>query len=341
MDHLLTLARRQSRRRLIQGGLASVGLGLLSGCSVPSPWTRKVYRVGVMGERAADPAEIRLWQAFRLGLQERGWVEGDNLLLEHRWAEGDPTRLPALAADLVQLKVDLIVARSSIFTQAAREATSTIPIVFVAHADPVATGHVASLGHPGGNATGQALLQTVLGSKSLELLTSADPTIRRVAVVWHPDTPSHTPGLKGLEEPARALGVDLQPVGVRIATDFDDAFSAMAREGAQGVFLLATPLIFNERQRWIDLALRHRLPTMYQAREAAEAGALMAYGPNYEALWRSAASFVDRILKGAKPADLPVEQPTKFDFIINLKTAQTLKLTVPQALLQQATELFQ
>jgi putative tryptophan/tyrosine transport system substrate-binding protein len=334
----------RSRRRFLQGSLALAGLGLLAGCGRPSlPWWagRTVYRIGVMGERGSDPAEARLWEQFRLGLRERGWVEGENVALEYRWADGDPARLPGQAADLVRVGVDLIVARSSIFTQAAKEATASIPIVFVAHADPVATGHVASLAHPGGNVTGQAILQTVTGSKSLELLTAAVSGTARVAVLWHPDTPSHTPGLQGLEDPARALNIQLQAVAVRSGAEFEGAFAAMVRAGAQAVLILATPFFFNERRRWIELALAHRLATMYQAREAADEGALMTYGPNYDALWRNAPSYVDKILRGAKPADLPVEQATRFDFFINLKTAQALGLTIPQSVLQQATELIQ
>ena len=335
---------RLGRRRVLQGGVALAGLGLVVGCGQASlPWqgTRTVSRVGTLGEKASDPAEARLWQAFRVGLQERGWIEGENLLVEPRWAEGNAARIPELAADLVRLKVDLIAARSSIFTQAARAATSTIPIVFIAHADPVATGHVASLARPGGNATGQAVLQTVLGSKSLELLSAVVPGLVQIAVLWHPDTPSHTPNLKGLEEPAHALQMQVQPIAARNAAELDGAFSVMAREGAQAVLILATPFFYNERQRWVELALTQRLPTMYSSREAAEAGGLMTYGPNLEALWRSAPVFVDKILKGAKPADLPVEQATKFDFAINLKTAQILRLAIPQSVLVQATELIQ
>ena len=332
------------RRRMLQGGVALAGLGLLVGCGQASlPWqqARKVYHVGILGEKASDPAEAHLHQALRLGLQERGWIEGEQDLLEYRWTEGDAARIPGLAADLARLPVDLIVVRSSIYTQGAKEATSTIPIVFVSHADPVATGHVESLAHPGGNITGLAILQTVLEPKRLELLRATAPAAGRIAVLWHPDTPSHAPGLRALEAPARALGVELQPVGVRTVADLEGAFAAMARAGAQAVLLLATPFFITERQRWIQLALTHRLPTIYSIRDAVEAGALMTYGPNVEALWRGAATFVDKILKGAKPADLPVEQATTFELIVNLNTAQAIGLTIPQSILQQATEIIQ
>ena len=344
MDRLAALARHSGRRRrFLKDGLTLVSVGMLVGCGrgVLRWQTRKMYSIGVMGERGSDPAEARLWDQFRLGLRERGWIDGENIAFEYRWADGNSAQIPGQAADLVHLAVDLLVVRSSIFTQSAKDATSSISIVFVAHADPVATGHVESLAHPGANITGQAVLQTVTGSKSLELLCAVLPRPERVAVLWHPDTPSHTPGLKGLEEPARALHVQLQPVTARNATELDGAFATMSREGAQAVLILATPLFYNERRRWADLALTHRLPTMYQVKEAAEDGALMTYGPNFDHLWRGAAVFVDKILRGAKPADLPVEQATRFDFIVNLRTAQALGLTIPPSVLQQATDTIQ
>src|SRR5205823_7591080 len=177
---------------------------------LPGQQAGKVYRVGVLGDQGADPAEARLWQTFRLGLQELGWSEGGNLVIEYRWVEGNAARLPDLADDLVRLQPDLITTRASLFTQAAKEATSSIPIVFIAHADPVGTGHVASLARPGGNLTGVALLQTPLGTKGLELLSAVVPGAQRIGVLWHPGTPSHAPGLKALEEAGRTLSVQLQ-----------------------------------------------------------------------------------------------------------------------------------
>jgi ABC-type uncharacterized transport system substrate-binding protein len=335
---------RHSRRRFLRDSLTLVGVGLAVGCgqlALPGQQPRKVYRVGILGERAADPAEARFHQALRLGLREHGWIEGENLLIEHRWAEGDSSRIPDLAADLVRLPVDLIVVPSSIYTQGAKQATSSIPIVFVSHADPVGTGHVESLARPGGNATGQAVLQTPLGTRLLDLLSAAVPTARKIAVLWHPDTPSHPPVLKALEEPARSIQVQLQPVEARVAADLDGAFAAMTRDGAQAVMVLGTPVFRVERQRWAELALRHRLPSICSWREGAEAGALMGYGPNLVKLWGSVAVYVDKILKGTKPADIPVEQAREFDFVINLKTAQTLGLTIPQSVLAQVTELIQ
>jgi len=301
----------------------------------------KVYRVGILGDKASDPVETRLWQVFRLGLRERGWIEGGNILIEPRWAEGNFARLPELVADLVRLKVDLIVARSSQFVQPAKEATSSIPIVFVVHADPVGTGHVASLAKPGGNITGLALLQTELGPKGLELLSSVVPATKRIAVLWNPDTPSHTPGLKALEEAGRTLRVQLQTVGARTGAELEGAFSAMARRRAQAVLVLASPAFFAERQRVAELAITHRLPTMFGPRQAVEAGGLMSYGPNYDDFYRRAATYVDKILKGAKPADLPVEQAMRFELVVNMKTAKALGLKIPPSIMVRATEVIQ
>ncbi len=301
----------------------------------------RVYRVGVLMNKASDGAESRQWQTFRLGLRERGWIEGENILIEFREAEGNSARLPELAADLVRRKVDLIATRGSLFTGAVKAATSSIPIVFIAHADPVGTGHVASLARPGGNITGLAVLQTELGAKGLELLRSVGPAVTRIAVLWHPGTPSAAPGLKALEEPARRLQLELQPVGARSAAELEGAFAAMARARAQGVLVLATPIFFGERQRLGELAIAHRLPTMFQVRDYAEAGGLMSYGADYVDLYRRGAIHVDKILRGAKPADLPVEQATKFDLVINLKTAKALGLTIPPSLLQRADQVIE
>ncbi len=301
----------------------------------------KVYRVGILTNKASDPAEARLWQAFRSGLRERGWIEGENLLIEFRGAEGNTARLPELAADLVRLKVDLIVARSSMFVQPAKEATSSIPIVFVVHADPVRTGHVTSLARPGGNITGLANLMTDLGPKGLELLSSAVPMAKRIAVLWDPGTPSHTPPLAAVEEVGRTLGVQLQPVRARTAAELEGAFAAMARARAQAVLVLGSPTFFAERQRVAGLAIRHRLPMMCDLKEVAEAGGLMRYGPDFADLYRRGAIYVDKIFKGARPADLPVEQATKFELLFNLKTARALGLTIPQSVLARADQIIE
>jgi putative tryptophan/tyrosine transport system substrate-binding protein len=301
----------------------------------------KVYRVGILTNNASDPLEAQLWYAFRLALRERGWIEGGNLLIEFREAKGNFAQLPELAADLVRRKVDLIVARSSQFVQPAKEMTTTIPIVFVVHADPVNTGHVASLARPGGNITGLANLHTDLSTKMLEILSSAVPEATRIAVLWNPDTPSHTPALKAVEEAGRALRVQLQPVEARTAAELEGAFAAMARARAQAVLVLGSPAFLAERQRVAELAMTHQLPMMLQTKQEAEAGGLMSYGPNFADLYRRGAIYVDKILKGAKPADLPVEQAMKFELAINLKTAKALGLTISPTLLFQATEVIQ
>ena len=322
-------------------------LGMIAGGLLAAPLATeaqpagRVYRIGILTNNASDPAESRQWQAFRLGLQERGWIEGENILIEFRGAAGNSARAPELAADLVRRKVDLIVTRGSLFTGAAKAATSSIPIVFAAHADPVGSGHVASLARPGGNITGLAILQTEVGSKGLELLRSVIPAVTRIAVLWHPGTPSSVPGLKALEEPARMLRLELQPVGARSAAELEGAFAAMARARAQAVLVLATPIFFGERQRLGELAIAHRLPTMFQIRDYAEAGGLMSYGADLADLYRRGAIYVDKILRGAKPADLPVEQPTKFELVFNLRTAKALGLTIPRSLLQRADRVIE
>jgi putative tryptophan/tyrosine transport system substrate-binding protein len=301
----------------------------------------KVYRVGILTDKASDPVETRMWQAFRLGLKERGWIEGGNLQIEFRGSEGNYARLPQLAAELVRLKVDLIVARSSQFVQPAKEATTSIPIVFVVHADPEGTGHVQSLARPGGNITGLANLQSDLGPKMLELLSSAVPGAKRIAVLWNPDTPSHTPTLKAVNEAGRTLRLQLEPVAARTAADLEGAFAAMARARAQAVLVIGSPVYTTERQHVAELARTHRLPTILQTKEAVEAGGLMSYGPNFEDLYRRGAIYVDRILKGARPADLPVEQATKFELVLNMRTAKALGLTIPQSLLLRAAEVIE
>jgi putative ABC transport system substrate-binding protein len=262
-------------------------------------------------------------------------------LIEFRGAEGNYARLPELAADLVRLRVDLIVARSSQFVQPAKAATSSIPIVFVVHADPVGTGHVASLARPGGNITGLANLQTDLAPKELELLSSTVPMAKRIAVLWNPDTPSHTPVLKAVEEAGRTLRMQLQPAAARTAAELEGAFGAMARARAQAVLVIGSPTFIAARQRVAELAITHLLPTMFQTKEAVEAGGLMSYGPNFEDLYRRGAVYVDKILKGAKPADLPVQQATTFELVINLKTARALGLTIPQSVLARADQIIE
>ena len=297
----------------------------------------KVYRIGYLG----NSSRFVPLESFRLGLRERGWIEGQNIVIEYRWAEGNMSRLPALAADLVRLKVDLIVAQSSTFVQPAKEATSTIPIVFLVHADPVGTGHVASLARPGGNITGLATLQTELVSKGLELLCATVPGAGRVGVLWNPTTPSHIPGLKAVEDTARVLRREIYPLGVGSSGKFESAFATMAHDRVVALLVLTSPLFIAERKRLAELALRHRLPTMFERRDIVEAGGLMSYGADYGDMFRRGAEFVDKILKGAKPGDLPVEQPTKFELLINLTTAKTLGIKIPQSILLRADRVIE
>jgi putative ABC transport system substrate-binding protein len=237
--------------------------------------------------------------------------------------------------------VDLIVTRGSTYVQGARTATSSIPIVFTMHSDPVESGHVVSLARPGGNITGLALQQTEINRKGFEILISAVPMAKRIAVLWNPGTPSHTPGLKALEESARTLRVQLQAVVARTGADLEGALSAMARAHAQAVLVLGLGIYQAERQRLAELATKYRLPTMFHERDHVEAGGLMSYGADFGDLVRRGAIYVDKILRGAKPGDLPVEQPTKFELVINLKTAKALGLTIPPSLLSRADEVIQ
>ncbi len=283
-------------------------------------------------------------EAFRQGLRDLGYVEGRNLVIEYRFAEGKSERVPSLAAELVALKVDVIVAVTTPEALAAKKATRTLPIVFVAAADPVTSGLVSSLARPGGNVTGLSSFFPELVGKRLELLTQAVPGVSRVAVLWHPGfLPERTEKdmLKGAEVTAQALGVRLQFLEARGPADFDRAFSEMTRARAGALTVLGTTMLFNERRRLVDLATKSRLPAVYPWREGVDAGGLMAYGPNIPDLFRRAATYVDKILKGAKPSDLPVEQPTKFELVINLKTAKALGLTIPPSLLGRADEVLQ
>jgi ABC-type uncharacterized transport system substrate-binding protein len=299
----------------------------------------RIHRVGFLWDSPS------VWPhalaGFRDGLRELGWVEGQNIVVEYRWAEGHFDRLPALAEELVRLKVDVIVAPTSIYAGAARRATSTIPIIFASHADPIGSGHVASLARPGGNATGLTIMMSETTAKGLEVLKEAIANLMRVAAVWDPATPSHRPGMQAVEAMAKALGIQIQSLAVAGPAEYDNAFSAMVRERAGAVIVLSTPLFMAGARPLAELALRHRLPSMFGPREHAEAGGLMSYGPDRADLYRRAAGYVDKILKGAKPADLPVQQATKPELVVNLKTAKMLGLTISPAVLLRATDVIQ
>ena len=294
----------------------------------------KLRRVGFMWD--SPTAFPDAMGAFRNALRDLGYVEGQTLAIEYRYAEGDPVRMRAFAEELVRLEVDAIVAPSSIYTAAAKQATSTIPIIFMSHADPLETGHVASLSRPGGNITGLSVMMTETNVKLLELFKEAVPTLSRVAVVYDPSTPSHSPSLKALESAGPKLNVTIQPVPVGKASEYDEAFANMARERAEAVLFLSTPLYIADGKRLADLALAHQLASLFGPRQAVESGGLISYSPDRKDLWRRGAILLDRVLKGTNPAELPVEQPTKFELVINVGTAKALNLKIPEAFLLRA-----
>jgi len=328
----------QFRRRRV---LIAAGALLCGSLVAEAQQAPKVYRVGYLGNSGSTPQGLAIREAFRQGLRERGWVEGSNILIEYRWAEGKFDRLHELAAELVGLRPDVLFAPSSIQVEAARKATATIPIVFAIHADPVGSGHVASLRRPGGNITGLALMQSEFTAKGLELLIQAVPRATRIAVLWHPATPSHGPGMQAVNSAASALRIRVQSLPVRSPDDFEDAFSAMVRERADAVLVIAGSPFFTTPHQLAELAVKHRLPTMFGARMHAEAGGLMSYAADYEDQVRRSATYVDKILKGANPADLPIEQAAKFELVINLKTAKALAITIPQSILTRASKVIQ
>ena len=304
---------------------------------------RKVTRIGLVSTNVVG--NRHLIEAFRQGLRDLGYVEGRNLMIEYRSAEGKLDRFPALATELVALKVDVIVATNTQAALAARQATATIPIVFAGPADPVSSGLVASLSRPGGNVTGLSSVPTPqLVGKPLELLTQAAPGRTRFAALWHRDYPEHTQQdmLGAVEGAARALGVHLQFVEARGGPEtFSRAFAEMIAARAEALTVLTSVLFISERRRLVDLAAKHRLPAVYVVRDFVDDGGLMSYGPLWIDLFRRAAIYVDKILKGVSPSELPVEQPTKFELVINLKTAKALGLTIPQSLLVRADEILQ
>ena len=296
----------------------------------------KVYRVGVLTGDASPGI-----QTFRQALRDLGYIEGRNLVIVARSDKGNPESLPALAADLVRLKVDIILASSSTYVRAVKQATRTIPIVFAVHNDPVGTGDVASLAHPGGNITGTTQMATDLSAKQLELLKEVVPGLTRVGVIWNATTPSHEPALKRSEAAARTLGVRLSKLEAQNVGELERAFATAAQERVGAVFVMTSPMAVQERERLVGVAAKHRLPTMYTQRLFVEAGGLLAYGTDILDLYRRAAGYVDKILKGADPANLPVEQPTKFELVINLKTARTLGMTIPPSLLVRANQVIE
>ena len=315
---------------------------LVSPLAAEAQQAGRIPRVGVLATRTAGDARL---EGLLQGLRELGYVEGRNLLVEYRDAEGKTERFPALAAELVSLKCDVIVTTGgTLAAQAAKQATTTLPIVFASVGDAVAEGLVTSLARPGGNVTGLTVAATELVSKSLEVIKQAVPGVKRVAILFKPDAmpdSAKKERLKAADVAARALGLRLQIVEARGAEDFDRAFSDMTRARADALAVPATQVFNLERRRLVNLAAKNRLPAVYPNRDFVDAGGLMSYGPNLADMARRAASYVDKILKGAKPADLPVEQPTRFELVINLKTAKALGLTIPQSLLQRADQVIE
>jgi putative tryptophan/tyrosine transport system substrate-binding protein len=300
--------------------------------------TKKVWRLGVL--YTGLPGIISL-EAFRRGLRELGYEETKNIAIEYRFAEGKLDRLPNLAAELVELKVDVIVAAGGTpAILAAKNATNTIPIVFPTIGDPVALGIVASLARPGGNITGLTIRTPEFSGKRLELLKEVVPRAIRVAVLGNEANPSNGLDFKNVETASSTLGVALRRIEVRSPSDFDNAFAKMTSARADALFILADPMFQNNGRRLADLATKSRLPTIYDGTELPEAGILMSYGASRSDLYRRAATYVDKILKGAKPAELPVEQPTKFEFVINLKTAKQIGLTIPPNVLARADKVI-
>ena len=323
------------RRRLVTG----LGLLLASPLVAHAQPAGKVPRVGLLFY--GSPGRSREVDAFRQGLRELRYIEGQNIAIEYRFASGQVERLPGLAAELVRLKVDVIVANSTPAALAAKQATSTIPIVFAVVADAVGAGLIANFARPGGNITGLTSSSAELGGKRLELLKQVVPKASRVAVLYNPADRSNVLILKQLQESAPTLSLTLQPLAVRELGEFESAFLSMTRARAHAMFGAAGALTNEHNEVLVDLAAKHRVPAMWGHRQFVDAGGLMSYAVNLYDQNRQAAVYVDKIIKGAKPGDLPAEQPTKFELVINLKTAKGLGLTVAQSLLRQADQVIE
>jgi len=325
-----------------------IGLLMLTGLLGPLPTSaqvpEKIPRIGVLALGAADSPTCKrtdpLWEAFEQGLRDLGYIEGQNMRIEYRCGDFQREQLVARAAELARLPVDVLVTAGP-GALAAKEATTTIPIVFAVAADPLGGGLVASLARPGGNVTGQSLMGTDLAAKRLELLTELVPGLRRLAVLWNPDRPRFASQIQEIHTASASRGLSLDVLQVRSAPEFDHAFRTMGDTGVGGAIILDDAMFHQERTRLTTLAAQRRIPAIYGHRDYAEVGGLLSYGPHLPTLFRRAATFVDKILKGAKPEELPVEQPTKFELVLDLKTAQALGLTVPPLLDAQADEVIE
>ena len=325
-------------RRAFIGTLAG---GLLAApLAAEAQQAAKVYRIGFLGNSTAA-LEANLVGPFREGLRELGYVEGRNIVIEYRWAEGQYERFPVLIAELLARKVDVIVTAGTPATQAVKQATTSVPLVMVAVGDPVATGIVASLRRPGGNITGLTSISEDLEGKRLELLREVLPTVSRVAVLWNPDNQTLLAELKEIRAAAQVLGMKVQAWEVRTPVELEKMFNALVTERPGALLVMADRLFLHNRQRIMDFAIKQHLAGVYAYRELAEAGGLMSLGPSSPGMHRRAATYVDKILKGVDPADLPVERPTKFELVINLKTAKAFGLTIPPSLLQRADQVIE
>jgi len=326
-----------TRRRLLLA-LTSLAacfgpFGLASAADAQQPASPR--RIGVL--LAVFSPESKEPQALRQGLRDAGYSEGRDVVIEWRFANGDYARVPELVADLVQRKVDVIVVTTTPAAQEVKRATSTIPIVMAIVADPVGSGLVASLAHPGGNVTGLAMLHTELAAKRLQLLKETIPHLVRVAMLWNPATPSHPKAIEELKAAAPSLSIELTFVSARTPEELGEAFLAASRAEAQALYVVDDPVFFTHRMTLLKLASKARLPVISSVKDL---GGLMSYGANFGDAWRRSAGYVDKILKGAKPGDLPIEQPTKFELVVNLRTAKTLRLRIPQSILLEADEVI-
>jgi putative ABC transport system substrate-binding protein len=333
--------RPHDRRRFLRGSLALASLGLLSGCASLPLGPRRPARLPRVGYLHSSSAWQDRVDGFRQGLADHGYVEGRNIVVEWRDPEGQLDRLPGLAAELVGLPVDVLVASGGSAIRPLKDATATIPIVMAMSFAPVEAGFVASLARPGGNVTGLTHISRELIGKRLELFKAAVPGLSRVGVLWSPDTTDRAVEFELVEEAAHALGLEVRSLEARDPGALEAAFERASAERVDGLFVLSSPGLNASAPRVGELARRHRLPMMSGQLELVAAGGLLLYGPNRPAMFRRAVGYVDRILKGAKPAEMPVERPTTFDLVINLKTARELGLTIPPSVLQQATEVIE
>lgn len=319
--------------------LAGAALLLAVPAAAEAQRAGRIPKIGVVA--GASPSAAHPVRGFQQGLRELGYTEGQNIIVEYRWAYGNAGRIPGLVADLIRLNVDVILAGNTAVAVAAKKATTTIPIVTTVVSNPVERGLIASIAAPGGNVTGMVAFSVELTAKQLELLRETLPAVSRVAVLWNPGYEASPAMLRSAKVSADALGLQIQELGVRSAEEYEAAFAAMIRRRAEALLVVADPMFFRDRARLAELAARANMPAMYGINEHAEAGGLMNYSADYNDLYRRAAYFVDKILKGANPAALPVEQPVKFRLVINLKTARALGLTIPPSLLLRADQLIE